>query len=127
MFWTSRGQLLRDQRIIPVTNISEAKPRALNTFLGGLAELGVEKRLRKNKKTLSDLFGKEKENQEREDSENNEEQSIDSEEDEETASEKSQSQEPESSYLEAESEIEDSDFESTPFIHEKDPNPCQHR
>ena len=64
LFWTSRGQLLRDQRIIPVTNISEAKPRALNTFLDGLAELGVEKRLRKNKKTLSDLLEKEKENQE---------------------------------------------------------------
>ena len=45
LFWTPRRQLLRHQRIIPVTNISElveyvllphnsdvAKPRALNTF-----------------------------------------------------------------------------------------------
>ena len=36
------------------------KPRALNTFLAGLAELGVDKRLIKNKKILSDLLEKEK-------------------------------------------------------------------
>ena len=55
LFWTPRGQLLRNQRIIPVTNISELveyvllphndkviKPRALNTFLEGLTELGVD-------------------------------------------------------------------------------------
>ena len=35
------------------------KPRALNTFLDGLAELGVDKRLIKNK-ILSDLLEKEK-------------------------------------------------------------------
>ena len=73
LFWTPRGQLLRNQRIIPVTNISELvkyvllphndeviKPRVLNTFLDGLAELGVDKRLIKNKKILSDLLRKEK-------------------------------------------------------------------
>ena len=72
LFWTPRGQLLRNQRIIPVTNISELvecvllphndeviKPRALNTFLEGLAELGVDKRLIKIKKILSDLLEKE--------------------------------------------------------------------
>ncbi len=32
----------------------------LNTFLDGLAELGVDKRLIKNKKILSDLLEKEK-------------------------------------------------------------------
>ena len=50
LFWTPSGLLLRNQRAIPVTNISElveyvllphnedfAKPRALNTFLDGLA------------------------------------------------------------------------------------------
>ena len=50
-FWTPRGQLLRNQRITPVTNISElveyvllhqnddvVKPRALKTFIDGLAE-----------------------------------------------------------------------------------------
>ena len=73
LFWTPRGRLLRNQRIIPVTNISElveyvllpqnddvAKPRALNTFMEGLAELGINKNLIKNKKLLSDLLGKEK-------------------------------------------------------------------
>ena len=66
LFWTPRGQLLRNQHIIPVTNISElveyvllpqnddvAKPRALNTFMEGLVELGINKNLIKNKKTLS--------------------------------------------------------------------------
>ena len=51
LFWTPRGQLLRNQLIIPVTNISElveyvlllhnddiVKPRALKTFIDGLAE-----------------------------------------------------------------------------------------
>ena len=52
LFWTPRRQLLRNQRIIPVTNISElleyvllpqnddvVKPRALKTFIDGLSEL----------------------------------------------------------------------------------------
>ena len=69
LFWTPRRQLLRKNRIIPVTNISELveyvllphndeviKPRALNTLLEGLAESGVDKRLIKNKKILSDLL-----------------------------------------------------------------------
>ena len=69
LFWITRGQLLRKNRIIPVTNIAELveyillphndeviKPRALNTFLDGLAELGVDKRLIKNKKISSDFF-----------------------------------------------------------------------
>ena len=73
LFWTRRGQILRKNGIIPVTNISELveyvllphndkviKPRALNTFLDGPAELGVDKRLIKNKKILSDLLEKEK-------------------------------------------------------------------
>lgn len=58
LLWTPRGQLQRNQRIIPVTNISElaefvllphnddvAKPRVLNTFVDGLAKLGLSKRL----------------------------------------------------------------------------------
>ena len=68
-FWTPRGQLLRNEHIIPVTNNVElvehvllphnheiTKPRALNIFLDGLAELGVDKGLIKNKKLLSDLL-----------------------------------------------------------------------
>ena len=52
LFWTPRGQLLRNLRIITVTNIAElveyvllphnddvTKPCMLNTFLNGPAEL----------------------------------------------------------------------------------------
>ena len=62
-FWTPSGQLLRNKRIIPATNKAElveyvllphnnnvTKPRALNTFLDGLAELGIDKGLIRNKK-----------------------------------------------------------------------------
>ena len=63
LFWTPSGQLLRNKRTIPVTNIAElveyvllphnnevTKPRALNTFLDGLAELGVDKRFNQEQK-----------------------------------------------------------------------------
>ena len=73
VFWTPRGQLPRNKRIIPVTNIEElveyvllphnddvTKPRALNTLLDGLAELGVDNGVIKNKKVLNDLIEKEK-------------------------------------------------------------------
>ena len=72
LFWTPSGQLLRNKRTIPVTNIAElveyvllphnnkvTKSRALNTFLDRLAELGIDKGLIKNKKLLSDLIEKE--------------------------------------------------------------------
>ena len=72
-FWTPRGQLLPNKHIIPVKNIAElveyvlpprnndvTKPRALNTFQDGLAELRVDKGLIKSKKLLSDLIEKEK-------------------------------------------------------------------
>ena len=73
LLWTSRRQLLRNKRIIPVTNIAElvefvllphnddvTKPSALNTFLDGLAAFEVDKGLVKNKQLLSDLIKKEK-------------------------------------------------------------------
>ena len=41
-------------------NDDVTKPRALNTFLDGLAELGIDKGLIKNKNLLSDLIEKEK-------------------------------------------------------------------
>ena len=41
-------------------NNEVTKPRALNTFLDGLAELGIDKGLIKNNKLLSDLIEKEK-------------------------------------------------------------------
>lgn len=72
LFWTPRGQLLRNQRIIPVTNISElveyvllpqnddvVKPRALKTFIDWLSELGIDKRLIQNKRILAELLKKE--------------------------------------------------------------------
>ena len=65
LFWTPSGQLLRNKRTIPVTNIAElveyvllphnnevTKPRALNTFLDGLAELEIDKGLIWNKKVV---------------------------------------------------------------------------
>ena len=71
LFWTPSGLLLRNQRMIPVTNIAElvdnvlhphnadvTKPRALKTFIDGLAELGIDKHLIKNKKILIDLLEK---------------------------------------------------------------------
>ena len=73
LFWTPRGQLPRNKRIIPVTNIAElleyvilphnndvTKLRALNTFQDGLTELGIDKGLIKNKKLRSDLIKKKK-------------------------------------------------------------------
>ena len=73
LLWTPRGQLLRNKRIITVTNIAElveylllphndavTKPCVLSTFLDGLAELWVDKGLIKNEKVLSDLIAKEK-------------------------------------------------------------------
>ena len=73
LFWTPRGQLLRKNRIIPVTNIAELveyillphndeviKPRALNTFLDGLAELGVDKRLIKKQEDFERFTRKRK-------------------------------------------------------------------
>ena len=41
-------------------NDDVTKPRALNTFLDGPAELGIDKRLIKNKQLPSDLIEKEK-------------------------------------------------------------------
>ena len=123
----------------PVSNISElveyvllphdsdvAKPRALNTFLEGLAELGVDKRLTKNKKLLSNLLEKEKEYRNNQDSENNDGQSTDSDEDEKTASGRIQSQESENSDQEAESDNKNSDSESTTILQQKNPYQCQH-
>ena len=73
LFWTPRGQLPQKNRTIPVTNIAElveyvllphnnkvTKPHALNTFLDGLVELGIDKGVIKNKKLQSNLIEKEK-------------------------------------------------------------------
>lgn len=139
LFWTPREQLLRNKRRIPVTNISDlveyvllphntdvAKPLALNTFLDGLAELGIVKRLIKNKKVLSDLLEKEQayhDNKES-DKETSDGNSTDSNE-EETASEKIQPQESQDSHSDGEEEAENSDSEDTTLIKTK-ADPYQH-
>ena len=142
LFWTPSGLLLRNQRPIPVTNISElveyvllphnedvAKPRALNTFLDGLAELGVNKRLIKNKKLLSDLLEKEREYQES-GNEANDENLSDSSEEEETSSKNSQSEVSHNSDLESdwEEEAENSSdsVENSTIVQAKVHDPCRH-
>ena len=104
LFWAPRGQLLRNQRIIPVTNISElveyvllpqnddvVKPRALKTFIDGLAELGIDKRLIQNKRILAKLLDKEQAYRDKDSEAGDKEitvsESSDSEDDTETASE----------------------------------------
>ena len=103
LFWTPRGQLLRNQRIIPVTNISElveyvllphnddiVKPRALKTFIDGLAELGINKRLIQNKRILAQLLEKEQAYHDKDSEAGDKEmvsESSDNEDDKETASE----------------------------------------
>ena len=146
LFWTPSGLLLRNQRPIPVTNISElveyvllphnedvAKPRALNTFLDGLAELGVNKRLIKNKKLRSDLLEKERGYQDKEDesgNEANDENLSDSSEEEETSSKNSQSEVSHNSDLESdwEEEAENSSdsVENSTIVQAKVHDPCRH-
>ena len=142
LFWTPRGQLLRNQRRIPVTDISELveyvllphntdvdRPRALNTFLDGLAQLGVDKRLIKNKKVPSNILQKEQAYRDKEESDNkvSDGNSTDSSE-EETASEpNSQQQEPENV---SDDQVEHSDDQvehSASEILTKEAAPCHHR
>ena len=144
LLWTPSGQLLRDKRTIPVTNIAElveyvllpqnnevTKPRALNTFIYGLAELGIDKGLIKNKKVLSYLIEKEKGHQNVENTSdnesNNEESSSDIEnQEEEVASENGAEAEgiQESDDTENDSqEIESSNPETSTTFHSK--SPCE--
>ena len=61
LFWTPSGQLLRNKRTIPVTNIAELVEYVLlphNNEVTKPSELGIDKGLIKNKKLLSDLIGK---------------------------------------------------------------------
>ena len=81
LFWTPKGEMLYKNRRIPVTSMAELceyillpynsevpKPRALNTFLNGIAEIGINKALVKNKKILAELIVKENEIQSEDDS-----------------------------------------------------------
>ena len=118
LFWTPRGQLLRNQRVIPVTNISELveyvllphnddviKPRALKTFIDGLAELGINKRLTQNKRILAEVLEKEQAYRDKDSEASDKEmfsESSDNEDDTDTASEYSEHQESENPDLELE-------------------------
>ena len=150
LFWTPSGQLLRNKRTITVTNIAEladyvllphnnevTKPRALNMFLDGLTELGIDKGLIKNKK-LSDLIEKEKGYQivenTSDDESNNEESSSDienqeeEEEEEEVASENGVetegTQESDNDTENDSEETESSSPETSTTFHSK--SPCEH-
>ena len=94
-------------------NIDVTKSRALNTFLDGLAELGIDKHLIKNKTILIDLLEKETvyRDQGKSDSEGNDEETIDIEDRAETASEWGYGMEYENSGNRNQAEIED--FEET--------------
>ena len=125
----------------PVTDIAElveyvlhphdsevTKPRALNTFLDGLAELGIDKGLIKNKKLLSDLIekGKGYRNVENtsDNERNNEESSSDmenQEEEEEVASENGGTQESNNDTENDSQETESSSPETSTAFHSKSP------
>ena len=116
-------------------NNEVTKPRALNTFLDGLAELGIDKGLIKNKKLLSDLIEKEKGYQNVENTSdnesNNEESSSDienQEEEEEVASENGAEaegiQESDNDTENDSQEIESSNPETSTTFHSK--SPCEH-
>ena len=140
LFWTPRGELLRNQRRIPVTNISESveyvllphntdvtRPRALNTFLDGLAQLGVDKRSIKNKKVLSDILQKEQAYRDKEESDNetSDGNSTDSS-DEETASEPNSQQQESENVSDPEVESGDQVEHSASEILTKESAPCHH-
>ena len=108
--------------------------RALNTFLDGLAQLGVHKRLIKNKKVLSDIFQKEQAYRVKEESDNetSDGNSTDSSK-EETASEpNSQQQESENGNdpeVESDDQVENGDDQvghSASEIFTKEAAPCHH-
>ena len=115
-------------------NTDVARPRALNAFLGGLAQLGVDKRLIKNKKVLSDILQKEQAYRDKEESANetSDGKLTDSSE-EETASEpNSQQQEPENGSdpeVESDDQVEHSDDQVEHSVSEiltKEVAPCHH-
>ena len=147
LFRTPRGQLPRNRRIIPVTNNAElvdyvllthnnenTKPRALNTFPDGLAEIGINKGLIKNKTLLSDLIEKEKGYRNAEhisqNESNNEESSwiIENQEEDEVASENGSeadgTQESDNDTENDSQETESSSLETSTTFHSK--SPCEH-
>ena len=80
--WNSHGEMMYHQRRIPVTsmadlieyamlpyNLEVKTPRGLKTFTVGLSEVGIDKRLIRNKKLLADLVARQPEEEDTDDSE----------------------------------------------------------
>ena len=143
LFWTPRGQLLRNKRIIPVTNIAElveyvllphnddaTKPRALNTLLDGLTEFGVDKGVIKNKRVLNDLIEKEKGYRKGENTSENEskvESSSEREEEEIASASRSETEDTQERDNDTENESEETESnspETSTAFHSE--NPCEH-
>ena len=117
-------------------NNEVTKPRALNTFLDGLAELGIDKGFIKNKKLLSDLTEKKKGYQNVENTSDNESNNEESSSDTENQEEEEEEVAPENG-VEAEGtqesgnntendsqETESSSPETSTAFHSK--SPCEH-
>ncbi len=117
LFWSPSGEMMRNKRRIPKTVFSDLVefvllpyhkdipvPKGFNMFLEGLAELGVEKKLIRNKEALSDLIMYEN-NQQSSDEEEEEKESSQSSEDE---PEQSSEEEEETEQSSNEDEDEDS-------------------
>ncbi|KAL9955052.1 hypothetical protein ACROYT_G042656 [Oculina patagonica] len=112
-----------------LNNLSKAVSRKYASELlhmEGLAELGVNTRLIKNKKILSDILQKEQAYRDKEE-EVDDGNSTDSNEEEETASEEGiGAEESQESDSDSDEETENSDSDSSALIHAKAHNPCQH-
>ena len=74
LYWNSHNEMTYHQRRIPVTNIIELieyvmqplnldvkVPRGLKTFTQGLSEVGIDKKLIRNKRLLADLVARQPE------------------------------------------------------------------
>lgn len=77
LYWNSHGEMTYHARRIPVTSIAELLeyvmqplnldvkvPRGLKTFTQGLSEIGIDKKLIRNKKVLADLVARQPEEHE---------------------------------------------------------------
>jgi len=98
----------------PGSEFRVAQPRALNTFLDGLAELGVDKRLIINKQILSNLLGKEKVYRENGEGEGNDD------------SDRNDSSDGEESQSESNDEESDNKSDQEGIIEKESTKPCHH-
>ena len=121
LYWNSYGEMMYRERRIPVTNMAELieyamlpynldvkTPRGLKTFTEGLSEIGIDKKLIRNKKLLADLVARQHEEEDQSDSESDSEsKSAESE----NSDEGEEEEETDQTLETVESEISDSDDE----------------